>query len=159
MGNQQLHDQDFYSWAIEQARLLRADRLSEADIEHIAEEIESLGKSEKRELVSRLLALLAHLLKWQYQPERRGKSWRNTIATQRLDVADHLADNPSLRAKLEQAIADASKRARLAAANETDFDADAFPAACPWTFDQIMDPDFRPEAWLDSLAAVPPGQS
>jgi hypothetical protein len=140
-----LYDRDFYAWANEQAGLLRAGNLSEADIVHIAEEIESMGKAEKRELVSRLAVLLAHLLKWQFQPERRGKSWRNTITTQRLDVADHLADNPSLRAKLEQSIADAYKRARLAAANETDLDADAFPAICPWLFEQIMEPDFWPD--------------
>lgn len=140
-----LYEQDFYAWANEQAGLLRAGNLAQADIVHIAAEIESMGKAEKRELVSRLTVLLAHLLKWDYQPERRGKSWRNTITTQRLDVADHLADSPSLRAKLEQSIADAYKRARLAAANETDLDADAFPATCPWAFEQVMDADFWPD--------------
>ena len=140
-----LYDQDFYAWANEQAGLLRAGNLSAADIEHIAEEIESMGRSEKRELTNRLGVLLLHLLKWQYQPDRRGKSWRNTIATQRLDVADHLADNPSLHAKLGQSISDAYKRARLAAANETDLDADAFPVTCPWAFEQVMDPDFWPD--------------
>ncbi len=137
-----LYDQDFFAWTNEQVRLLRAGKLAQADIGHIAEEIETMGKAEKRELVSRLTVLLAHLLKWQYQPERRGKSWRNTITTQRLDVADHLADNPSLRARLPQSITDAYKRARLAAANETDLDTDAFPTTCPWSYEQIMDPDF-----------------
>ena len=75
MSNHPLYDQDFYAWTNEQAALLRAGRLSEADVEHIAEEIENMGKSEKRELVSRLRVLLLHLLKWQYQPTRRGKSW------------------------------------------------------------------------------------
>ena len=137
-----LYDQDFFAWTNEQVRLLRAGKLAQADIGHNAEEIETMGKAEKRELVSRLTVLLAHLLKWQYQPERRGKSWRNTITTQRLDVADHLADNPSLRARLPQSITDAYKRARLAAANETDLDTDAFPTTCPWSYEQIMDPDF-----------------
>jgi len=141
-----LYDRDFHAWAFEQARLLRAGHLSEADIEHIAEEIESKGKAEKRELVSRLTVLLAHLLQWQYQRERRGKSWRNTVISQRFDVADHLTDNPSLRARLGQSIGDAYKRARLAAANETDLDVDAFPVTCPWPFEQIMDADFWPDS-------------
>ena len=141
-----LYDRDFYAWANEQARLLRAGNVSAADIEHIAEEIESMGKAEKRELVSRLVVLLAHLLKWQYQPERRGKSWQNTITYQRLEVVDHLADNPSLRTKLGQTIEDAYKRARLVAANETDLDIDAFPASCPWSFEHFIDADFWPDS-------------
>ncbi len=100
MGNRQLYDQDFYAWANEQAGLLRAGRLSEADIEHIAEEIESMGKSEKRELVSRLTVLLLHLLKWQHQPAFRSKSWRLTLEEQRDRLEDHLADNPSLKSSL-----------------------------------------------------------
>jgi hypothetical protein len=140
-----LYEQDFYAWANEQAALLRSGKLAVADIKHIAEEIESMGKTERRELVSRLTVLLAHLLKWRFQPIRRDKSWRNAITTQRLDVADHLADNPSLQANLAQAIADAYKRACLAAASETELEADGFPASCPWRFEQIMDADFWPE--------------
>jgi len=139
-----LYDQDFYAWANEQAALLRAGNLSAADIEHIAEEIESMGKTEKRELVSRLTVLLAHLLKWQYQPDRRGKSWRGTIRNQRLDVSDHLTDNPSLKGRLSDTIAAAYERARNAAAAETDIDEASFPAGCPWTFAQFMDADFWP---------------
>ena len=104
-----------------------------------------MGKAEKRELVSRLAVLLAGLLKWQYQPERRGKSWRNTVAYQRLDVANHLVDNPSLRARLGESVEDAYKRARLTVSNETDLDADTFPATCPWGFKQMMDADFWPD--------------
>ncbi|MCT6678023.1 DUF29 domain-containing protein, partial [Staphylococcus aureus] len=79
MSNSTLYEQDFYAWANEQAGLLRAGKLAQADIEHIAEEIESMGKTEKRELVSRLAVLLLHLLKWQFQPGRRGTSWQATI--------------------------------------------------------------------------------
>lgn len=140
-----LYDQDFYAWANQQARLLREGNLAEADIAHIAEEIDTMGKAEKRDLLSRLTVLLAHLLKWQYQPERRGKSWRNTITTQRLDVTDHLADNPSLRTRLPATIDDAYKRARLSAATETDLEDDAFPPLCPWPFDQFMDAQFWPD--------------
>jgi hypothetical protein len=106
-----LYDRDFHAWAQEQASLLRSGRLSEADVNHIAEEIESMGKTEKRELVSRLTVLLLHLLKWRYQPERRGRSWEATIRVQRGLLADHLTDNPSLKAQLLEAIAPASIRA------------------------------------------------
>ena len=93
---------DFYAWANEQAALLRAGRLSEADIENIAEEIESMGRSERRELVSRLTVLLVHLLKWRYQPDLRGRSWHLTIEQQRFRMQDHLADNPSLKSQLDE---------------------------------------------------------
>lgn len=146
MGESALYDHDFYAWASEQAQLLRAGKLAEADIEHIAEEIESMGRSEKRELVNRLAVLLMHLLKWQFQPSVRGTSWRLTIEEQRDRLADHLADNPSLKATLDASIASAYRLAILGAARETGMDRGVFPAACPWTFPQITDTDFWPEA-------------
>src|SRR5277367_4729636 len=88
-----LYERDFYAWAIEQAALLRAGKLSVADVEHIAEEIESMGRSEKRELVNRLAVLLTHLLKWQFQPGLRGNSWRLSIEEQLYRLEDHLNDN------------------------------------------------------------------
>ena len=133
-----LYERDFYAWANEQAALLRAGRLSAADIDHIAEEIESMGRSEKRELTSRLAVLLAHLLKWQAQPERRGRSWALTIREQRDEVADVLADNPSLRTYLDAIMASAYRKALLAAQRETGLPLAAFPAACPWSFDAAM---------------------
>ena len=144
MSNTTLYETDFYAWANEQAELLRAGRLAEADIAHIAEEIERMGKSEKRELVSRLTVLLLHLLKWRYQPAWRGISWETSIANSRDDLADHLADNPSLRAKLDEAIVAAYRRARREAISETGLAKDAFPASCPWSFDQVMADDFWP---------------
>ena len=92
-----LYDRDFFAWSREQADLLRAGKLAEADIEHIAEEIDSMGRTEKRELISRLSVLLLHLLKWRYQPEKRGPSWEASIRVQRNRIADHLDDNPSLK--------------------------------------------------------------
>lgn len=144
MSNTTLYDRDFHAWAGEQAALLRAGRLAEADIAHIAEEIESMGRSEKRELISRLKVLLVHLLKWRFQPAGRGNSWRLTIAEQRREVADHLDDNPSLRAQLDAAIVSAYGGAILAAARETGLDPAGFPPACPWTFAAIMDAGFWP---------------
>lgn len=138
------YDRDFYAWALEQAALLRAGRLSEADIENIAEEIESMGRGEKRELVSRLTVLLTHLLEWQVQPARRGNSWRLTIIRQRLQLAEHLKDNPSLKGALPDAFATAYRLALLDAQQETGLGEDVFPAACPWTVAQVMDDGFMP---------------
>src|ERR1700683_3000449 len=103
-GKSALYDQDFYAWSNQQAALLRAGKLGQADIEHIAEEIESMGRTEKRELISRLTVLLLHLLNWRYQPEKRGASWEASIRVQRNRLADHLEDNPSLKPLLPQAL-------------------------------------------------------
>jgi len=145
MSNSTLYDHDFYAWSQEQARLLRSGKLSEADLEHIAEEIESMGKTEKRELINRLAVLLLHLLKWQYQPGRRGASWQATIRVQRRDLHRHLVDNPSLKSKLPEAIADAYGNAIIEAGAETGLTESTFPAVCPWSFEQIMADGFWPE--------------
>jgi len=99
-----LYDQDFFAWSRQQTDLLRAGDLARADIEHIAEEIESLGRTEKRGLISRLTVLLFHLLKWRYQPEKRGATWEASIRVQRNRLADHLEDNPSLKPLLPRAL-------------------------------------------------------
>jgi hypothetical protein len=140
-----LHESDFYAWSLEQAALLRAGRIGEADLDAIAEEIESMGKTEKRELVSRLTVLLLHLLKWRHQPSHRGKSWRLSIANARNEIIDHLEDNPSLKVVLDSAMEQAYRSARLKAAIETELDEDAFPARCPWSFAEVMDEGFWPD--------------
>jgi hypothetical protein len=140
-----LYDRDFYAWANEQAALLRAGKLSQADIAHIAEEIESIGRAEKRELVSRLTVLLLYLLKWRYQPGLRGPSWEATLHVQRRDLSDHMEDNPSLKALLPYAIERAYGSAVLKAVAETGLPKNTFPAAVPWTFAELMDEDFWPE--------------
>ncbi len=124
-------DRDFYAWGLEQAALLREGRVAEADLEAIAEEIESMGKTEKRELVSRLTVLLLHLLKWRHQRSRRGKSLRLSIANARNEISDHLEDNPSLKAVLDSAMEQAYRHARLKAAIETEFDENDFPERSP----------------------------
>jgi hypothetical protein len=139
------YDSDFYAWANEQAALLRSGKLSAADIENIAEEIESMGRSEKRELVNRLTVLLIHLLKWQYQPLLQGPSWRTTIRIQRCDIADHLTDNPSLKSQLPDTMDRAYRKAIMEAAAETGLREATFPTVCPWSFGQIMDEGFWPE--------------
>lgn len=140
------YDADFHAWANEQATLLRAGRLSEIDAEHIAEEIETLGRGEKRELVSRLSVLLLHLLKWSHQPERRGKSWELTIKEQRRQLTRHLRDNPSLRAWTDQAMADAYGDAVLRAELEMNVARDMLPWSCPYGFEQAVDDAFWPDA-------------
>lgn len=139
------YETDFYRWTHEQAAAIRAGRFNELDLQNIAEELESMGRSEKRALDSRLTVLLAHLLKWRHQPARRGKSWQLTIKGQRLAVVDVLDDNPGLAAKLPEILAHAYRRAVINASSETGLDEELFAADCPWTFDQIVDAGFFPE--------------
>ena len=143
--NRIAYELDFYGWANEQAALLREGRLAEADIANIAEEIESMGRSEKRELVNRLAVLLTHLLKWRYQPGHRSGSWTASVRVQRQRLVRHLDDNPSLRPLLPGALDDAYADARIVAADETGLTEAAFPSSSPWSFDEIMNPDFWPE--------------
>jgi ribosomal protein L29 len=144
MTDPTLYDCDFYAWANEQAALLRAGKLAAADIAHIAEEIESMGKSEQRELESRLAILLHHLLKWQFQPKRRSASWEASIRVQRRDLARHIDRNSSLKPLVPEATNYAYGNAVIEASAETGLVESAFPAECLWTFEQIMDAAFWP---------------
>ncbi len=140
-----LYERDYYAWANEQASLLRAGKLTEADVANIIEEIESMGRSERRELINRLVVLLLHLLKWRYQPALRGNSWRLSIKEQRIRMASHLEDNPSLRARLDDAMTQAYRLASIEAERETGLPESTFPPICPFSFVQIMDDGFWPE--------------
>ena len=137
-----LYDTDFYAWANRAAALLRAGHFLEADMENIAEEIESMAKSERRELINRLKVLLVHLLKWQYQSAFRGRSWEFTIKEQRKEIALHLSNNPSLKNELDQSIANAYGIAIIRAEKETGLE--SFPEVCPYGFEEIMDDNFWP---------------
>lgn len=141
-----LYETDFYAWANEQAALLRAGKLAAADIGHIAEEIESMGRSEKRELVNRLAILLLHLLKWHHQPALRGNIWRLSVEEQRYRLAEHLDDNPSLKSRLDDAIRSAYRLALIEAEKETGLPRRTFPEECPYPFDRMMDASFWPDA-------------
>jgi hypothetical protein len=140
-----LYERDFYAWTLEQAAKLRAGRLSELDIEHLIEEMESMGATERREVIGRLTVLLAHLLKWQFQPSHRGRSWQLTIAIQRRDVEQVLKQNPSLRGRLGEFFGDAYASAVLKAAKETRLSVKRFPEAPPFTVEQALDDGFWPE--------------
>jgi hypothetical protein len=139
------YQNDFYSWTCEQAELLKAGRFKELDVFNLVEEIETMGRSEKRELESRLTVLLVHLLKWQYQPTRRGRSWQLTIQEQRLEFFDVLNDNPGLKPQLQALLTHSYPKATLRASKETGLDMDVFPLACPWEFPQIMNDAFLPD--------------
>jgi len=142
---QQKYSQDFYAWALNTAELLRQGKFSDVDIEHVAEEIESMGRSDKRELLNRLAILLAHLLKWQFQPERRGNSWKYTIKTQRFDITELLSESPSLNRELEKQLNHAYEKALLIAINETGLSQNTFPKKSPFTLNQCLDKQFFPE--------------
>ena len=139
------YDRDFYAWVNEQAALLRAGDVSRADVENIAEELERLGRTEKREFVGRLTALLSLLLKARFQPRRRSPSWKSEIASARGQLLEHLQDNPSLKDKLPEAIASAFRNARRSALDEASPEDGAVPAACPWTFERMIDEKFWPD--------------
>ncbi|TVR59982.1 MAG: DUF29 domain-containing protein [Candidatus Competibacteraceae bacterium] len=138
------YDSDFYAWAMEQANLLRAGKLNEIDTVNLIEEIESMGRSEKRELENRLVMLLQHLLKWQFQPSHQGRSWRLTIEEQRREIPYVIEDNPSLKNALDDIVQRAYAKATKAAASETDLPILTFPQKCPWSFDLAVRDDFFP---------------
>jgi Domain of unknown function DUF29 len=139
------YDTDFYAWTQEQAAALRDGKWDTLDRANLAEEIESLGRSERYAIESHLQNLLTHLLKWRYDPAtepRRG--WRITIRNARLDIIKralgHLQHYPA------QYLATAYRYAREDAADETNLPLATFPAACPWTIEQVLAADFWPEA-------------
>ena len=134
------YNKDFYAWLMKNADLLRQHKFNEVDIEHVAEELESMGKSEKRELTSRLTVLLAHLLKWKFQPALRSISsisWKNTILTQRIDIKELLEDSPSLHYELGERLAIAYEKARLSAEDETGIDKKKFSRILSFYFRAI----------------------
>lgn len=137
---------DVVAWANEQARLIRAGRFDLLDREHVAEEIEDVGKSEQRELASRMAILLAHLLKWQFQPERRGASWEKTIRAQRKEITYGLDETPSLVPKLEETRWLEMVWAKAIAQAVAETNLDCFPETCPW----VMETEILNEEWLPS---------
>ncbi|KGM29748.1 hypothetical protein KS18_02425 [Photorhabdus luminescens] len=143
--NHTRYETDVVAWANEQAALLRAGKFSEIDITNIAEEIEDVGKSEQRELASRMAVLIAHLLKWKYQPSHRGASWERTIKAQRKEILYGLKESPSLKTKLDDSdwVDVVWSKAVASAMNETGLD--AFPDVCIWGMSQILSSEFYPD--------------
>jgi len=138
------YETDIVAWANEQAQLVRAGQFELLDLEHIAEEIEDVGKSEQRELASRMALLLAHLLKWQFQPERQGRSWQITIRNQRRAIELHLKQVPSLKSRLKDAewLEIVWGDAVYQASKETGLD--DLPETCPWSIEDILADNWMP---------------
>ena len=139
------YEEDFAAWSFEQARRLRMMRIPGLDIENVAEEIESLGRSDKRALRSHTRVLLMHLLKWRYQNAMSGPSWQTTIRVQREQVEELLDESPSLRPTMGSVVEGVYTGALKDAADETRLPHSAFPATCEWTSSQVFDPAFLPE--------------
>jgi hypothetical protein len=137
------YEADIVAWAQEQSQWLRAGRFDLLDLGHLAEEIEDVGKSEQRELASRMAVLLMHLLKWHHQPERQGSSWARAIKEQRKRVLLRLRNTPSLSRDLQDPIwwGDVWADAVASAIQETGLD--VFPEDCPWAVDDLLQ-----EGWL-----------
>lgn len=140
------YESDYARWCAEQGALLRDGRFDALDRENLAEEIESLGRSDRREIESRLKVLLAHLLKWRYQAEGRSGSWHSTIRDQRRGIAKVIKESPSLRTHPAKALKDEYADAISDAVDETGISEDTFPATCPFTIEQILDLNWLPEA-------------
>ena len=134
-----LYEQDFYQWTQQMATVLRNGHFDQLDIENIAEEIESLGRSDRRELKSRLTVLLMHLLKWHYQPEQQSNSWRATITEQRIRILDLLSESPSLANYLKGEVDQCYKNAKALAVDETGLAPITFPPDCPYLLTEVLE--------------------
>jgi hypothetical protein len=137
-----LYQQDFYGWTQQQVQALAQKQVSALDWQHLQEEIQSLGRQEYRELVSRLTVLLGHLLKWQYQPEKRSRSWFLTIREQRRAIRRHLHQNPSLKSRIVEALEEGFEAGVDLALRETDLPLRTFPERCSYEFESIMADSF-----------------
>jgi hypothetical protein len=144
--NSDLYEHDFFQWTQTTAALIRQGTWHEVDPESIAEEIESLGKRDRRELESRLEVLTMHWLKWRYQPEGREESrrWYDTILAQRGQIRRLLNDSPSLRPWVATLLEQRYARARRRAMGDTQLPESMFSQTCPWTMAQLLDDDFWP---------------
>ena len=138
------YDRDLYSWAVEQAALLRAGRIAEADALNIAEEIDDVGNEQYDKLESALRLILLHLLKWDHQPARRARSWCLSIMVHRKHVLKVLRKNPGLKSVRDEALTEAYETARIEAAGQTLLELDVFPLDCPYSWDETME---RPINW------------
>jgi hypothetical protein len=140
----ELYERDFVAWAEKNAELLRAGELGASDIDHIAEELDGLSKSHTDRLFSRLVVLAHHLMKYQYRPDSRSKSWSNTIREQRKRIELHLKESPSLRPRIEETLPDVFDIARIRALEETHLLPDMIPEGVIYTEEQLLS-DWMPE--------------
>ncbi len=135
---QNLYNKDFYLWTKTVAQQLKEQKFNEVDIPNLIEEIESMGRSEKRELKNKLIVLLMHLIKWQYQPQKRSENWRSTIIEQRICIEVLLEDSPSLQPIIVESLENCYQKARLKASEETGIKLNFFPQECPFTLEETL---------------------
>ena len=136
---------DYNLWVRQTAKLLRENRWHDLDLENLIEEIEDLGKRERRAITSQLIRLLLHLLKWQYQPQRRSDSWLDSIADARLQIELALQDSPSLKVYPLEQLDKSYQRARRSASKQTGLPLTTFPEQCPFLLEYILNEDWLPE--------------
>lgn len=144
MHTTDLYETDFYAWTQKQVSLLKTQQWHELDTVNLIEEIAALGRKERQELRNRLGVLLGHLLKWQFQPDKRSNSWLGTIREQRIQIKLLLEDSPSLKPYLEKVLLDAYQLGLALAIRETDLDEQAFPEVCAYTLEQALNSEFLP---------------
>lgn len=145
MKSKTLYDQDFNRWLDQTVQELRAGQWSELDIPNLIDELESMGKRDRREIESRLTVLLMHLLKWKYQPNSRSISWSNTVREQRRQIGKLLRDSPSLKPYLASVFKECYADSRLDAAGETQLSAEVFPIECPFLVEDVLHQEFLPD--------------
>ena len=140
-----LYSQDFYAWIYHNIELLRQNKFAEIDVETLIEELESMARGDRNELESRLTILIAHLLKWQYQPAHRSSSWHSSIVEQRFRITKQLRKAPSLKSYFSEALQEAYPDAIKIAVKETGLPQTIFPESCPYSMAQLLDEDFYAE--------------
>jgi hypothetical protein len=139
------YEADFYLWIDKNIELLKQRKFNELDIDILIDELESMAKRDKRELLSRMMILIAHLLKWEFQVEQRSGSWRASILEQRISIHQQLEDSPSLKNQIPESIIKAYPSALALAMKETGLPESTFPKSCPYSIEQLLDREFYPD--------------
>jgi hypothetical protein len=140
------YERDFYHWIHQNIALLKQGKLAEIDVDILIDELENMAKRDRRELISRLMILIAHLLKWQFQPDKQSSSWQRSIDEQRIQIMKQLEDSPSLKNQLSEYIENAYPDALKLAVKETQLPIKIFPPDCPYSVLKLLEDDFYPNS-------------
>jgi len=139
-----LYEQDLFAWTQQQVNLLTHQRWHELDVENLIDELEGMARRDRREMTNRLIILIAHLLKWEFQPDHQSGSWRGSIQEQRLQLNGLLEDSPSLHQQFIESLEKAYPQAVKLASKETELPTTKFPNECPYELAQLLEDDFLP---------------
>tara|TARA_E500000178_G_scaffold177953_1_gene176682 strand:+ start:70 stop:501 length:432 start_codon:yes stop_codon:yes gene_type:complete len=139
-----LYEQDLFAWTQQQVNLLTHQRWHELDVENLIDELEGMARRDRREMINRLIILIAHLLKWEFEPDHQSGSWRGSIQEQRLQLNGLLEDSPSLHQQFIESLEKAYPQAVKLASKETELPTTKFPNECPYELAQLLDEDFLP---------------